>query len=121
MQKVEMALQYVTEETGRETRRHPRIALPRGMFVTWLGNDLQLYSRVQTLSMGGLFISVVHPPPLGTKLRLAFAVPGGSVRAEAIVRHIVPGEGIGVEFTQMDSQDKRLLQGLLDRLLRSDF
>jgi hypothetical protein len=114
-------LQQIITEAARETRRYPRIALPRGMFVTWLGNDLQLFSRVQTLSMGGLFISVHNPPPVGTKLRLAFAVPDGTVRAEAIVRHAVPGRGVGVEFTQMDLKDKLLLQRLLNRLLRCDF
>jgi hypothetical protein len=71
--------------------------------------------------MGGLFISTPNPAPVGTKLRLAFEVPGGKVRAEAIVRNIVPGNGIGVEFTRMDLGDKLLLQRLLNRLLRCDF
>jgi hypothetical protein len=104
-------------------RRYPRISLPRGMNVSWHGAawDLQLFSRVRTLGMGGLFISTPNPPPVGTKLRLAFEVPSGSVRAEAIVRNIVPGDGIGVEFTRMDLGDKLLLQKLLSRLLRCDF
>jgi hypothetical protein len=93
------------------------------MNVSWHGvdYDLQLFSRVQTLGMGGLFISTPNPPPVGTKLRLAFEVPSGSVRAEAIVRNSVPGDGIGVEFTRMDLGDKLLLQKLLNRLLRCDF
>jgi hypothetical protein len=88
------------------------------MFVAWHGGDLQLFSRVRTIGMGGLFISVPNPPPVGTKLRLAFEVPGGNVRAEAIVRNVVPGEGMGVEFTRMDLKDKILLKKLLKRLLR---
>jgi hypothetical protein len=93
------------------------------MNVSWHGGDcdLQLYSRVQTLSMGGLFISTPNPPPVGTKLRLVFEIPGGSVRAEATVRNVVPGEGIGVEFTRIALGDKLLLQKLLNRLLRCDF
>jgi hypothetical protein len=113
-------LSSTAEETARPTRRFPRISLPKGMRVAWHGADLQLFSRVETLSMGGLFISVSDPPPVGTKLRLAFEVPGGSVRAEAIVRNIVPGKGAGVEFTRMDLKDKLLLQKLLNRLLRHD-
>ena len=106
----------------RQTRRCPRISLPKGMNVSWHGADcdLQLFSRVQTLGMGGLFISTPNPPPVGTKLRLAFEVPSGKVRAEAIVRNSVP-DGIGVEFTRMDLGDKLLLQKLLKRLLRCDF
>jgi hypothetical protein len=89
------------------------------MFVAWHGGDLQLFSRVKTIGMGGLFIAVPNPPPVGTKLRLAFEVPGGTVRAEAIVRNIAPGEGMGVGFTRMDLAGRLLLQQLLKRLLRT--
>lgn len=88
------------------------------MPVSWYGCDLQLFSRVKTLGMGGLFISAIDPPPVGTKIRLAFDVPSGSVPADAVVRDIIPGEGLGVEFTRMGLRDKLLLQGLLHRLLQ---
>ena len=61
---------------------------------------------VSVLAMGGLFISVPNPPPVGTKLRLTFEVPGGNVQADAIVRNIVLGEGMGVEFTRLGLLDK---------------
>ena len=86
--------------------------------MSWYGGDLQLFSRVKTLGMGGLFISTPNPPPVGTKLRLAFDVPGGNVGAEAIVRNIMQGEGMGVAFTRMDSGERVLLEKLIDRLLR---
>jgi len=87
------------------------------MPVSWYGGDLQLFSRVKTLGLGGLFISATNPPPVGTKIRLAFEVPGGSVKADAIVRDIIPGEGLGVEFTRMNLGGKLLLHKLLNRLL----
>ena len=68
--------------------------------------------------MGGLFISAPNPPQVGTKLRLAFEVPGGNANAEAIVRNIVRGEGMGVEFTKLRLKDRILLEQLLKRLLR---
>jgi len=108
----------MTEEVLRQKRQYPRIALPKGMRVAWHGGDLQLFSRVRTLGMGGLFISASDPPPVGTKLRLSFEVPGGNVHAEAIVRNIVPGDGMGVEFTKLALKDRILLEKLLKRLLR---
>ena len=102
-----------TEQASDKKRRHPRIVLQKGMFVAWHGGDLQLFSRVKTLGTEGLFISVPNPPPVDTKLRLAFDVPGGNVHAQAIVRNIVPGEGMGVEFTRMDLKDRVLLEHLL--------
>ena len=91
----------MTEEVVCQKRQYPRISLPKGMRVAWHGGDLQLFSRVRTLGMGGLFISAPDPPPVGTKLRLSFEVSGGNVQAEAIVRNIVPGEGMGVEFKRL--------------------
>jgi hypothetical protein len=108
----------MTDEAIHQKRRYARIALPKGMRVAWHGDDLQLFSRVRTLGMGGLFISVANPPAVGAKVRLSFEVPGGTVHAEAIVRNIVRGEGMGVEFTRLGMKDRILLEKLLKRLLR---
>jgi len=45
-------------------------------------------------------------------------VPGGNVHAEAIVRNIVRGDGMRVEFTKLGLKDRVLLEKLLKRLLR---
>lgn len=107
-----------TEPTACVTRRYQRITLPKGMFVAWYGGGEQQVSRAKTLGMGGVFLSVSNPPPIGANLRLAFEVPGGSVRAEGIVRNVVPGDGMGVEFTKLTPRDRILLERLLRRLLR---
>ena len=106
------------KETPPETRRHQRISLPKGMSVTWYGGGQQQVSRVKTLSMGGLFLCGSITQRVGTDLTLVFEVPGGVILAEAVVRNIVPGEGMGVEFTKMNPQSRALLEELLKRLLR---
>jgi hypothetical protein len=88
------------------------------MSVTWYGGGQQQVSRVQTLSMGGLFLCGSITQRVGTDLTLVFEVPGGMILAEAVVRNIVPGEGMGVEFTKMNPQSQALLDELLARLLR---
>jgi hypothetical protein len=100
------------------TRRHQRISLPQGMSVTWYGSGRQQVSRVKMLSMGGLFLCGSNTLRVGMDLTLVFEVPGGMVLADAVVRNIVPGEGMGVEFTKMNPQCRVLLEGLLARLLR---
>ena len=100
------------------TRRYERISLPQGMFVAWYGGGDQQISRAQTLGMGGAFLTAVNPPAVGTTLRLVFEVPGGSVRADGIVRNVAPGKGMGIEFVKMGPQDRILLDRLLKRLLR---
>ena len=103
---------------GGTPRRHQRISLPKGMSVTWYGSGQQQVSRVKTLSMGGLFLCGANTLRVGTDLTLVFEVPGGMVLANAVVRNIVPGEGMGVEFTKMNPHNQALLEGLLTRLLR---
>jgi hypothetical protein len=106
------------KETPTGNRRYQRISLPQGMSVTWYGGGQQQVSRVQTLSMGGLFLCGSITQRVGTDLTLVFEVPGGMILAEAVVRNIVPGEGMGVEFTKMNPQSQALLDELLTRLLR---
>jgi hypothetical protein len=65
----------MTEKVYAQERRYPRASLPNGMPVAWLGSDLQFFSRVQTIGMGGLFIATPNPAPVGTKLRLTFSSP----------------------------------------------
>ena len=108
----------MSKEAPRETRRHERISLPKGMSATWYGGGQQQVSRVKTLSMGGLFLCGTITMRVGTDLTLVFEVPGGVILAEAVVRNVVVGEGMGVEFTKMNPQSRALLGELLTRLLR---
>jgi hypothetical protein len=111
-------LSETPEKPSTGERRFPRIALPKGMWVAWYGAAQHQISRVGTLSMGGIFICLPNPPPVGTKLKLAFEVPGGEIQTEAIVRNIDPGNGMGTEFTRLNAKDRVLLQRLMNRLLR---
>jgi len=108
----------MTQPTLSGTRRYRRIFLPTGMFVAWYGGGAQSIGRVKTLGMGGLFLADASPPPVNTRLRLSFEVPGGSVHAEAIVRSVTPGEGMGLEFLKTGARERILLERLLRRLLQ---
>jgi PilZ domain len=108
----------MNEEISGKPRRYQRISLPKGMDVVWYGAGQQQVSRVRTLGMGGAFICASISPPVGTDLKLIFQVPGGVVAAEGVVRNIVTGEGMGVEFTKLGPTDRVLLEQLLERLLR---
>lgn len=98
-------------------RRYPRIGLPRGMSVAWQSAGGRMVSRVSTLGLGGLFIEANDPPRVGDIIQLFFEVPGGEVRARAIVRVSRPGRGMGVEFTAMSPEARGRLHRLLQRLI----
>jgi hypothetical protein len=98
-------------------RRYPRVGLPRGMGVTWQSSLSSTVSRVATLGLGGLFITTPEPPAEGDFIRLLFEVPGGEVRARAVVRVSEQGKGMGVEFTAMSLEARALLDRLLQKLI----
>lgn len=109
------------EEPVTEKRKLPRITLPRGMSITWRGRGGRgesVFSRVQTISAGGLSIATPEPPPVGELIHLSFEVPAGEVDVRAIVRHGRAGEGMGVEFVAMSDEPRARLDHLLQKLLR---
>jgi hypothetical protein len=71
---------------------------------------------VSTLGLGGLFISAVDPPVVGTLVKLIFDVPGGEVRARAIVKDVKAGEGMAVAFIEMGYEDRARLGQLVKKL-----
>ncbi len=100
-----------------KNRRHVRIPLPIGVWVAWQGDGLErTVSKVQDLSLGGVFIATAEPPPMGTVLKLLFSMPEGEVRITAVVRSVRPGEGMGVKFTDMTGKDRARLHDAVKRL-----
>lgn len=107
-------------QTPSYSRRHTsRVESPDGVWVCWRCENKDDVSRVGDLSAGGLFIATASPRPVGTKARLNFLVQEGQIRAEAVVRHIKPGNGMGLKFTAVTEQDSPRLAALLTRLRSS--
>lgn len=86
------------------------------VWVYWRCQGMDDVSRVCDMSPGGLFLSTPVPPPLGAKAKLDFLVQEGQIRAEAVVRHLVPGSGIGLKFTGITDKDCPHLVALLKRI-----
>ena len=87
------------------------------MLVAWQAGGKRIVSRVGTLGLGGLFIYTHNPPMVGSIVKLLFDVPGGTVRARAVVRSVTPKKGMGVEFTGMGYEARARLHQLIKRLL----
>src|SRR6202166_1268816 len=102
----------------KKTRRYSRVGLPKGMLVVWEHSGIRKVSRVSVLALGGLFISTPAPPPNGDTINLTFEVPGGEVRARALVRDSQPYKGMGVEFTVMGQEARARLRQLMKVLTR---
>ena len=110
-------LRSIQMESPAKKRRYPRVGLQRGMHVAWQGVGERVVSRIVTVGLGGLFIKVSEPPPVGDVIRLYFEVPGGEIRARAVIRNSIQGKGMGIEFTAMGPEARGRLNQLLRRLL----
>jgi hypothetical protein len=96
-----------------------RIETLGDVWVYWRCEGMDDVSRVCDLSVGGLFLSTPVLPPLGAKAKLDMLVPEGQIRAEAVVRHLTPGGGLGLKFTAITDQDCPRLVALLNRIRSS--
>ncbi len=90
--------------------------MPKGMTVAWQAGGARIISRIGTLGLGGLFIYTKQPAAVGEVLKLVFDVPGGEVRARAVVRSVLTGKGMGIEFTAMQPEARARLTQVLRRL-----
>jgi len=86
------------------------------MLVAWQHSGQRSVSPVATLGLGGLFIATPDPAPVGTLVKLIFDVPGGEVRARAIVKNVKAGQGMAVAFIDMGYADRARLDQLLKKL-----
>jgi uncharacterized protein (TIGR02266 family) len=105
-----------------KSNRLPRVDLRVSVQVEQPSRLQTYYSR--NLSSGGIYIELNEPPPpLGTKLKLTFEVPGlgKPIQAEAEVLHHhvyetmseqmqkVKGYGMGLKFSDLSSKDEKLI------------
>lgn len=99
--------------TTNDVRRYPRITCPKGTLLAWQAAGKKSLSYVGNLSLSGLYIRAIEPPPPGTIIQLLLDVPAGEVRARALVQRSEPRQGMGVKFIAMQHEDRgRLAQWL---------
>ena len=108
----------MTRTRSKENRRNARVAVSKGMWVSWHASGPRNVSRVRDLSVGGAFISTTTIVPVGTVLQMLFSLPEGELRMDGVVRYAEAEKGMGVEFTRMGTADRARLQELLRRLNR---
>jgi Tfp pilus assembly protein PilZ len=110
----------MTKASSKSDRRYERIPTPKGVWVAWQDGKQQNVSRVRDLNVGGLFIATPTPLALGSTVTLLLSVPEGEIRSRAVVRNVTPGEGMGVQFTELSQPDAIRVEKLVTRLLRAE-
>lgn len=101
-----------------DQRQHHRFEPLREMQVAWRSDSEYSISVMSDLSPDGAFIRTAKPTAPETILHLLLEAPGGEIRAQAVVRRSIPGEGMGVEFQSMSKDDRDRFESLLGLVTR---
>ena len=96
-----------------QRRRHNRFEPLSQMQVAWRSDGEYAICVISDLSAGGAFIHTAEPAAVGTILHLLLDVPSNAIRAQAIVRHTVAGQGMGIELQSMTQDDQERFESLL--------
>jgi hypothetical protein len=107
----------MTLQSSHGSRRlNSRVESSNGVWVYWECNGDRDLSRVKDMSVGGLFIETPRIKRLGATTNLHFLVQEGQIRADAVVRHVKPGGGLGLKFQAVSEKDRPNLAALMKRL-----
>ena len=104
------------QPTPHSRRSSSRIGTTGAVYVCWGSDGYDDTSQVLDLSSGGLFLLTQESRAVGVKAGLHFLVEEGQIRAEAVVRHVKPGRGLGLKFTAVREEDRCRLADLMKRL-----
>jgi len=103
----------------KTARKYARVSVPKGPLVAWEHAGHRQVSPAKVLALGGLFIATPAPPPSGEFIKLVLDVPGGEVRARAMVCYSEQGKGMGIEFKSMKEDARARLSRLMKLLTGS--
>ena len=108
------------QQTASPSRRcNSRIETPWDVWDYWRCNERDDTARVRDVSLSGLFIETAKPKAVGLRAKVHFLVQEGQIRADAVVRHVEPGRGLGLKFTAVNDRDRQHFIALLNRLRSS--
>jgi len=108
----------LTEAPIYSRRYSARIELQDLVCVFWTCAGKDDLSRIRNLSTGGLFLETPRRSAVGAITKLDFLVPEGQIRAEAVIKHVEQGRGLGLKFLSVRDEDRIRLAEFMRRYRR---
>jgi hypothetical protein len=94
-------------------RRSPRYCFRAMLDVEW--GSTAIRAEVCDLSREGMMLRMPQPLWVGATFRARMAL-SEPVEVDCVVRRVVPGQGMGVEFVAVPQVSHERLESLLDEL-----
>src|SRR5271170_773785 len=107
----------MVQKPSYSRRALSRLPASEDIWVCWRCNERDDISRVLDISIDGLFIETPYlSVKEGMPAKLDFLVQEGRITADALVRHVKRGNGLGLRFTAVGDSDRQRLKALISRL-----
>jgi hypothetical protein len=103
-----------SHQTKRAVRRIQLVATAE---VTARDTETKLSARMSELGLGGCYVDTLSPFPTGTLLHVRIIRDGGAFECEAKVVYVHEGFGMGIAFTNMALDQRRMLENWIADLL----
>lgn len=99
--------------TTIEKRVHPRVPLIAKVEAE--SESHSFLAVTQDISSGGMRIATANPVEVGHILQLTFVLPDSErkIRVRAVVRHVVEGSAMGVQFQDLAPDDLAAIRAFL--------
>jgi hypothetical protein len=114
---LEIADQGEKVPTGKNRRRFTRHKIHFPITVGFEDSRrTHLHTKATDIGGRGCYVETLLPLPLATRVTLTFWIDTEKIQTSGVVRASDPGVGMGIEFTELDSQIQETLQRHLDKL-----
>jgi hypothetical protein len=110
----------VKKQVLHSRRQHRRVDDPQGVWVYWRCGRSEDTSRIRDISIGGIFIETRATLPIDATVELSFLVEDGGIASKAVVRYVLPGVGVGLQFKSVRTEDQTQFAAMMKRIIHSD-
>jgi Ribonuclease G/E len=93
-----------------ERRRAPRYFVIADAQVTDIASGAKLSAKTSDLSASGCFLDMMNPSPEGSEVELRISHAGDIFTVRGKVVFQFPNMGMGVMFTSMEGNHRKILQ-----------
>ena len=110
------AEQHPDRRTQTERRSHTRYQFTATAKVVEHRSSAAVSARSSDISLGGCFIDIASPFPVGTRVRVHLTKENASFQAEANVSSCMDSMGMGLKFTAIEPAQRRVLERWIGEL-----
>ncbi|HZQ70433.1 MAG TPA: PilZ domain-containing protein [Terriglobales bacterium] len=110
--------EYGRHTRGVERRQHPRLKCLNSVELHPAAATAPIWSKTTEMGLGGCFVEMPMPLPVGTTLKISLWVKDEKLRFSGKVVNSRPGFGVGIQFTEISPEDLQRLKEFLKSITR---